>query len=901
LGLAAYYKVAPLDGLLSVHVMDVPEQLNSALASRYLVKREIGAGGMATVYLAEDVKHRRRVALKVLKPEIGAVLGVDRFLAEIRVTAALQHPNLLPLFDSGETDGLLYYVMPFVEGESLRARLDRERQLPIDEALHVASAVASALDYAHGNGVIHRDLKPENILMHAGEPVVADFGIALAVSLAGGARITQTGLSLGTPQYMSPEQATGDRAIDRRTDIYSLGAVTYEMLTGEPPHLGSTVQALVARVLTERPESVRVLRPSVPEHVALAVDRALEKLPADRWSTAREFADALHGRAVATLARRADAGTDPRLARLLTAAIAVLGAIVLTLGWLLIRARGRPGDRQPDVEFTMVPLPGTHADALHFALSPDGRTVAYEPNATPAGEGSIMVREWGTRAPRVLAGTVGALRPFFSPDGRWIGFWSDGRVWRIATTGGDRSELLTAPQPGRGTWLRDGTIFFSSASGFQVAKPGGPVRVVATPDSAHGEMRMINAVVLGDERTIVYSSIRYRTLVEAQLGVMSLDGTYRALLPMKGLLACLGMVDDWLIVVRADGGLAAIPFDPRRREIIGAAVSLDENVSQNGYSIAAAFSTGGTLLYAERGTTADLVWVDEHGAARPLLSRQQFYDLPRLSPDGKRLAVYISPSLGRQNVGDYWVLEIATSTLTRLTTDSASYYGEWLDSLSFVHAVRKDSTWTLVRRRVDGREPPVTLLASRRDLFLFSVPPGGRSLLHNDDFGKGQEYVLVTRALTGDTAPRRVVGIQVDEAPIAFRVSPDGKWLAYTSRESGVEQVYMRPYDAAGPRIQISANGGAEPLWSRDGRRIFFRTDDGRAIWAATITTGPSAAVHGRKKLFEGNYDWDDAIADYDVSAAGEFVMVRFPQARDQVVVALNWADRLRRRLHARN
>ena len=411
---------------------------------------------------------------------------------------------------------------------------------------------------------------------------------------------------------------------------------------------------------------------------------------------------------------------------------------------------------------------------------------------------------------------------------------------------------------------------------------------------------MIGAVVLGDERTIVYSSARYGGIFNAQLGVMSLDGKFRALLPVKGLVACLGMVDDWLIVVRADGGLAALPFDLRRREIVGAAITLDENVSHIGWSIAAALSPGGTLLYGEGGTTTDLVWVDERGTIRPLLPRQQFYDLPRLSPDGKRLAVHISPSLGRQDVGDYWVLEIATSTLTRLTTDSASYYGEWLDNLSFIHGAEKDSTWMLVRRRVDGSEPPATLLRNRQEIY-FAVPPGGRSLLYTNDLRKGQPDFLATRALTGDTTARRIAGIPNGEAPNAFRVSPDGKWLAYTSGKSGVEQVYMRPYDAAGPRVQVSANGGVEPLWSKDGRRIFFRTDDGHAIWAATITTGPSAAVHGRTKLFEGNFDWDDVVADYDVSADGEFVMVRFPQASDEVVVALNWADRLRRRLHARN
>src|ERR1041385_8033451 len=215
---------------------------------------------MATVYLARDTRHHRPVAVKVLSPELGAVLGVERFLSEIQVTANLQHPNLLPLFDSGQANGLLFYVMPYIEGESLRARLKREKQLPIDAAVQIATSVASALDYAHRHGVIHRDLKPENILLHEGQPVVADFGIALAVSNAGGSRITQTGLSLGTPQYMSPEQATGDRVIDGRTDIYSLAAMLYEMLTGDPPYAGSSAQAVIARVLTEPPRSVRTLR-----------------------------------------------------------------------------------------------------------------------------------------------------------------------------------------------------------------------------------------------------------------------------------------------------------------------------------------------------------------------------------------------------------------------------------------------------------------------------------------------------------------------------------------------------------------------------------------------------------------------------------------------------------------
>src|SRR5688572_2930686 len=251
---------------------------------------------MATVYLAEDVRHRRKVALKVLHPELSAMLGSERFLKEIELTASLQHPHILPLFDSGSADGNLFYVMPFVDGETLRARLEREQQLPIADAVRLATEVADALQYAHERGVIHRDVKPENILLQGGHALVADFGIALAVQHAGGQRMTQTGLSLGTPQYMSPEQAMGEKAVDARADIYALGAVTYEMLTGEAPFTGPTAQAIVARVLTEEPRSVTAQRRSVPTDLDAAVARALEKLPADRFQSAAQFAEALAGR-----------------------------------------------------------------------------------------------------------------------------------------------------------------------------------------------------------------------------------------------------------------------------------------------------------------------------------------------------------------------------------------------------------------------------------------------------------------------------------------------------------------------------------------------------------------------------------------------------------------------------
>src|ERR1043166_2289124 len=262
------------------------ERLKQSLVECYRIERELGQGGMATVYLAEDLKHRRKVALKVLRPELAAIIGAERFLKEIEVTANLQHPNILPLYDSGQADSFLYYVMPYVEGESLRDKLTREKQLGVEESVTLARAVAAAPGFAHRHGVVHRDIKPENILLQSGQALVADFGIALALSQAGGSRMTETGMSLGTPHYMSPEQATGDRTLDARSDVYALGCITYEMLAGEPPYLGNTAQAIVAKILTESPTPVRKRRPSVPAHIEAAIQMALAKLPADALAPA---------------------------------------------------------------------------------------------------------------------------------------------------------------------------------------------------------------------------------------------------------------------------------------------------------------------------------------------------------------------------------------------------------------------------------------------------------------------------------------------------------------------------------------------------------------------------------------------------------------------------------------
>jgi eukaryotic-like serine/threonine-protein kinase len=340
---------------------DVLTRLNAALEGRYTVLEEIGRGGMAVVFLAEDLKHRRKVVLKVLRSELAAILGAERFLKEIEVTANLQHPNILPLYDSGEAGGFLYYVMPVVEGESLRERLDREHQLPVEDVVEIARSVAVALDYAHRHGVVHRDVKPSNILLHEGQAMVADFGIALAMRKAGGdARLTETGLSVGTPHYMSPEQAAGDRELDARSDVYSLGATTYEMLVGEPPHVAKTPQAVVAKILMDTPAPIRRARDLVPENVEAAVAKALARSPADRFASGAEFAAALTNPAFTLPAlaaaggrRRSEARARvwARLGPVLAAAFVVAVGMALW-GWL------RPEEPKPVARYSLALLPG---------------------------------------------------------------------------------------------------------------------------------------------------------------------------------------------------------------------------------------------------------------------------------------------------------------------------------------------------------------------------------------------------------------------------------------------------------------------------------------------------------------------------------------------------------------
>ncbi|MGE5143057.1 MAG: protein kinase domain-containing protein, partial [Acidobacteriota bacterium] len=651
---------------------DAQGRLTTALAGRYTIERELGAGGMATVYLAHDVRRDRKVALKLLRPELAAILGGERFLKEIRLTANLQHPHILGLHDSGEVDGLVYYVMPYVEGESLRQRLTREHQLPIDETIRLATEVASALDYAHRHGVIHRDIKPENILLHDGAALVADFGIALAASRSdSGTRLTETGMSLGTPHYMSPEQAMGEREITAKSDVYALGCVVYEMLSGEPPFTGPTAQAIVARVMTEQPRSLTLQRHSIPPHVEAAVNRALEKLPADRFASAAQFAEALARpelTASRTVTTALTARPPDRWRRwfALTTGVAVILGAVATWGWL--RSPRAVTTRQFISLSDSIRL-STQVPSL--ALSPDGSLFVFKEDRQ---NGRLWVKHRGDLTPTPLTGTERAQYPFFSPDGQWIGFTADSRLKKVAVGGGTPVTVADSAAAGFGgaTWLDDGSIVYVPTNLLElrrVSADGGPTSLVlASKDVSFVGGGTGNPVGLPGSRGVLFQ-LCMSSCVTMSVHVLDLrTGKEKRLVDDAA--QAWYLPDGRLFYVRRDGVGFVVPFDLNRLEITGTAVPVLDGVAVSaslGFA-QLAWSRSGTLVY-ERTTGAGatenvLVRVSRDGSMAPVdTAWYGAFNSIALSPDGRRLAV----SSGLGAAVSIWIKQLDHGPFTRLT------------------------------------------------------------------------------------------------------------------------------------------------------------------------------------------------------------------------------------------
>ena len=647
--------------------------LAASLADRYRLERELGAGGMATVYLAEDLKHGRQVAIKVLHPDLGVALGAERFLAEIRTTAKLQHPHILPLLDSGDAgNGLLYYVMPFVRGETLRARLERERQLPIGDAVRIAREVADALQHAHGEGIVHRDIKPENILLQDGHALVADFGIALAVQSAGGPRLTQTGLSLGTPQYMSPEQAMGERSVDARSDVYALGAVTYEMLAGEPPFTGANLQAIVAKVLTERPVALRTVRDTVPASVESAVMAALAKLPADRPQRAAEFADRLGREGAGAASGGEGDGRAPfprrRLATIAVVMLAVgaaLGAGVASLRHGTPSAGRLGGEAQGNPQLTFdgqsgLPALTPSGDAIAFVRSrceqesEQGFDLAADAtgHSSPCRFTLVVMDSVGTRQVAVLDGAREVTGLRFTSDGTRLVFAGEldslrrgifvvprlgGASRRVAPSGvfdlrrsGD-SILAIVGTAGTASRLQARVIDLETGTTTDsIPMPSPEVYALAwSPDGGR-----IAAAAFG----MLYLLKRDGTVTDSLTSIWrghlrwTPDGT-----GLLGFVPAPGKEDAFVRVgVDAKGRLTSrpAPLMPRVPTLFRGEFDVAWKTGRIGYV---------------SGEMAQEIWtfpIDSRSPGRRVANSTTFYDVPSLTPDGRALFVMRGDALG---------------------------------------------------------------------------------------------------------------------------------------------------------------------------------------------------------------------------------------------------------------
>jgi eukaryotic-like serine/threonine-protein kinase len=877
---------------------DPMARLEAALADHYRIEREVGAGGMATVYLAEDLKHRRKVALKVLKPELAAVLGAERFVAEIMTTAALQHPNILPLFDSGTADGFLFYVMPFIHGETLRARLDRETQLGVDDAVRIANDVAEALEYAHSQGVVHRDIKPENILLQDGRALVADFGIALAVSAAAGGRMTETGLSLGTPHYMSPEQATAEREITARSDVYSLGCVLYEMLTGDPPHTGSSAQQVVMKILTEDVPPVTTLRRSVPPNVAAALARAIERLPADRFHSAAKFATALNdpGFRLAYGAGAGHLGGDGQRSRWRALALGAIGLAAVSVaagfwGW----SRGAaPGPAAPPAQFMVslppgVDLPGPGA-THSVTVSPDGATVAFL--AWEGGQRRIFVRSLSDQDVRVLPGTEDAQNLFFSPDGRSIGFAAQGLIRKVDLAGGAVTTLASVGSGLDGaTWGADDVILFSRGPGsglWRVRASGGQPQQVTALDTVRGDAGHVHPHFLQGGRSFVFAI--YRGAGDMPLAAGTLDGRTEEL----------GQAGSWpqhvpasghLLYSTAAGDLMAARFDPERRRITGPPTTVLSGLYVSaGYNTIWASSPNGTLAVDRGSTSSRLVQVDRAGRVQPLSTEARDFRMPRVSPDGQRISVQVT--IGGED--GIWILDRRTGTLARFTSGPSSTDAIWTpggDRIAFSVTGDQESV-DIYWQAADGSGSPEVLVSAPGNQWPWSWTPDSRTILF-DEISMGQPTRIMAVNVGRDAEPRTIVGSDQYSNRLA-RLSPDGRWLAHTSNETGRSEVYVRPFPGPGGKQQISPSGGDQPVWSPDGRELFYI--DGHDLVAAQLTLGNAVSVTARTPLFEFNFSRSNAT-NYDALPDGSgFVMLEPLESTRRLTVLVNWAHDLRRR-----
>jgi len=884
----------------------------------YEIQSAIGAGGMGEVYRARDTRLDRMVAIKILPSHLASRSELrERFEREARTVASLNHPNICTLFDVGHQDGTDFLVMEYLEGETLAGRLAKGA-LPISQALQYAVQIADALDKAHRAGITHRDLKPGNILLArrsgpSGPPIakLLDFGLAKLKQEAGSAPglsmaatasepITAEGSILGTLQYMSPEQVEGKEA-DSRSDIFAFGAVVYEMTTGKRAFEGKSQASVMAKILESEPPSMSSLQPMTPASLDRVVKRCLAKDPEDRWQSARDL-----GVELKWLAESGSQATPLPAAAVTAAApsrrgplMMGVGALVLVAAMAVFAARyvGAPADAPRPVTRTLITLPtGEQLSVFNglsaMALSPDGNLLAYV--ATKNNTSQLNLRAMDSLDARPVPGTEGSFNPFFSPDGQWLAFGAAAKLKKVSVSGGGAP--ITLGEGGGdvvgASWGPRGVIVFAIGAGplNEVADGGGTSKNL-TQIGNFGGIGHRWPEYLPDGSGVLFSSGTFAFADPEGLVYSAATREQRTL--VKGATHLAYVSPGYLTYVQA-GNLMAAPFNLKTLQTTGPAVSLVEGILQGSLSGVAHYSVSatGTLAYIPGGLQTGqrrLVWVNRNGTEQLLPAPVRDYDFPQLSPDGQRIAVEVS--------GQLWLYDIARDTMTRFTFDgSQNDSPAWTrDGKRILFRTNRDGPPALYWQLADGSGGAEKLNAMGG--IARSWSPDGQTLAFSLNSPKTRRDILTLR-LSDHTVKPFLQTTFTEGAP---QFSPDGRWIAYVSDESGGPNIYVQPYPGPGGKYQISTDAGTEPLWNRNGRELLFRS--GMKMMAVDVTTQPTFSAGKPRVLFEAQYltsPFPLTGMAYDASPDGQrFLMVKETEvtSANQIVVVQNWVEELKRRV----
>ena len=884
----------------------------------YRIVERIGAGGIGEVYRARDTKLNRDVALKIL-PEVFArdAERMARFRREAQVLASLNHPNIATIYGLEVSNGNSALVMELVEGPTLAERIAGATAMPLDEALPMAEQIAEGLEYAHERGIVHRDLKPANVKVRPdGTVKILDFGLAKALeetpaavnisdSPTIGAATTREGMILGTAAYMSPEQARG-KTVDRRCDIWSFGAVLFEMLSGKQAFPGEDISQTLAAVIMKEPDW-SALPDDLPALLGRLLRRCLVKDPRSRFQAVGDARIVIEE----TLAGTPDVGAvreppvqpapTPTWRRALPWALAAILALVL-LVLIVSNALRPPLTPTRPIARLVVNLPPTDHLALGFtpvlALSPDGLRLVYVANR--GGTRQLYVRQLDRFEATLIPGTEGAETPFFSPDGQSVGFFADGKLKKVSLTGGAPLTLCSASVNRGASWGPDDTIIFTPSnlfSGlFRVSASGGTPKPLTVPDRKKGEFSHRWPQILPGGKAVLITIWTGTTLDTARIDVLSLETGERRTLVETGAYA--QYVPSGHLVYARVGGCLAVPFDLKRLEVTGPPVPIPEGAGVTMTSVTGATefaaAADGSLAYvpgAQTDVERTLVWVDRNGAPQPLPAPPRAYECPRLSPDGQRLAIAIvSPNAG------VWLYEPARAALTRLVESGGNIpWPIWTpDGKRVTFSCYAGGGWDLYWMSADGSGGPERLAPGENLQWAGSWSPDGQALAFSKaDPTTGSDIWL--QNLKGERKP--FLQTPANESGALF--SPDGRWLAYESDESGRWEIYVRPFPGPGGKWQISTEGGVEPVWARSGRELFYRNGD--TMMVAAVQTKPTFDAAKPKLLFEKHYETSPQsfLANYDISPDGQrFLMIKAGEqesAPTQLNVVLNWSDELRR------